>query len=139
MPFPALGECGADKRRIGDACPAYREGCNGRVNSPLLVEAFPTLAKVGTEGQKATRRAVFVLQCTPCHLHKARGLPVNFFCAVFSALCRGIRAALAAVFMYKSNSGFNLLRQGGGDRDLRDGAAQDAAIEVWAAAAVFAD
>lgn len=52
MPLPALGECGADKRRIGDACPTYREGCNGRENSPPLVEAFPSLAKVGTEGRK---------------------------------------------------------------------------------------
>ena len=56
MPLPALGECGADKRRIGDACPTYREGCNGRENSPPLVEAFPSLAKVGIGGRKATRR-----------------------------------------------------------------------------------
>lgn len=61
--------------------PAYREGCNGRENSPPSVETFPSLAKVGIGGQKATRRAIFVRQCTPCHQREARFLiyGMNFF------------------------------------------------------------
>jgi len=67
----------------------FREGCNGRENSPPLVEAFPSLAKVGIGGQKATRRAIF---CTTMHtLSSAQSVGFDllnelflcFFCTCF--------------------------------------------------------
>jgi len=120
--------------------PAAGRDATGGVNRRFgELGHYLSLAKVGIRGQETTRKSGF---CTSMHtLSSAQGAGavLKFFCAGFSAICRGIQTALAAFFRYKSNSGFSLLRQESTDRGIRAETEQDAVFAFWEAATLLVD